>query len=209
MMDLRDALNQIAAIRQQVARTGEFRGYRALPVAFSGLLAFAAAGVQLIALPEPSDAPFAFFALWIGTAALSVAATGWEMLARLRRSVSPLEREKLIVAVTQFCPCLLAGAVLMLVIARFSPENLWMLPGLWAMFFGLGMFASWRLVAHGVAWVGAYYLAAGALSLILARGDAAFSPWVMAVPFGVGQLLTAAVLYRSVEGTDEQAEEGA
>jgi hypothetical protein len=209
MMDLREALDQIADIRERVARTAEFRGYRALPVAFSGLLAFAAAGVQATALPEPGDAPLAYLALWVGTAALSVLATGWQMLARLRRSSSPLEREKLFVAVTQFCPCLLAGAVLMVVFLRFEPGSLWMLPGLWAIFFGLGMFASWRFVPHGVAWVGAFYLAAGALCLVFARGGAAFSPWAMAVPFGAGQLLTAAVLYWSVESNDEQTEEGA
>ena len=204
MMDLRDALNQIAAIRQQVARTAEFRGYRALPVAFSGLLAFAAAGVQATALPEPGDAPLAYLALWVGTAALSVLATGWQMLARLRRSSSPLEREKLFVAVTQFCPCLLAGAVLMVVFLRFEPGSLWMLPGLWAMFFGLGLFASWRFVPYAVVWPGAFYLAAGLACLVLAQGDAALSPWAMGLPFGVGQLLTAGVLYWSLERIDGQ-----
>ena len=37
-MELRDALAQIAEIRQHMARTEVFRGYRALPVAFSGVL---------------------------------------------------------------------------------------------------------------------------------------------------------------------------
>ena len=40
-MELREALTQISEIRRQVARAQLFRGYRALPVAFSGLTALA------------------------------------------------------------------------------------------------------------------------------------------------------------------------
>jgi hypothetical protein len=39
--------------------------------------------------------------------------------------------------------------------------------------------------------------------LAVARGDAAFSPWAMGLPFGVGQFLAAAVLYRTLECSDE------
>ena len=42
-MDLHDALTQISEIRRQVARTEVFRGYRAVPVAFSGFLAIVVA----------------------------------------------------------------------------------------------------------------------------------------------------------------------
>ncbi len=204
MMELRDALNQIAEIRQQVARTEMFRGYRALPVAFSGLLAFAAAGVQLVCLPEAKDHLSAYLALWIGTAFLSVLATGGELVCRLRRSSSLLERDKSIQAVSQFTPSLVAGALLMFVLWRFAPESVWMLPGLWALFFGLGIFASWRFLPHALGWVGMYYLVAGLACLTLAQGEAALSPWSMGLPFGVGQLLTAGVLYWSLERTDEQ-----
>src|SRR5438132_1580755 len=112
MMELRDALDQIAEIRQQVARTEEFRGYRALPDAFSGLLALAAAGMQFVLVPDPINHILAYLGLWIGIAFLSVFATGWEMACRVRRSSSSLEREKIFVALTQFVPCLIVGAVL-------------------------------------------------------------------------------------------------
>ena len=42
-MELREALSQISEIRQQMARSEVFRGLRSVPVAFSGLLAWAAA----------------------------------------------------------------------------------------------------------------------------------------------------------------------
>jgi hypothetical protein len=93
----------------------------------------------------------------------------------------------------------------LLVLLRFAPESLWMLPGLWSMFFGLGLFASWRFVPHTIVWVGAFYVAAGAVCLSVAQGDAALAPWSMGVPFGIGQLLTALILYRNQERADEQA----
>ena len=52
-MELREALTQITEIRLQLARTEVFRGYRAMPVAFSGLLALTTAGFQAVWLPEP------------------------------------------------------------------------------------------------------------------------------------------------------------
>ena len=203
-MELRDALTQIAEIRQQVARTELFRGYRALPVAFSGLTAFAAATLQAWLIPEPAQNISAYLALWIGAAVLSMIATGSEMVWRLRRLNSALEREKTGVAVTQFLPCIGAGGLLLIVLLRFAPESLWMLPGLWAMLFGLGIFASWRFLPHAVVGVGVFYLIAGACSLAWAQGEAAFSPWAMGLPFGVGQLLAAAVLYWTLERTDGQ-----
>jgi len=206
-MELRDALTQIAEIRQQVARTELFRGYRALPVALSGVAAFAAAGAQALWIPQPEQNISAYLALWVGAALLSMFATGWEIVWRLRRGGGPLEREKAVVAVTQFLPCVAAGAVLMIVLVRFAPESLWMLPGLWAMLFGLGIFASWRFLPHAVVWVGVFYLIAGGVCLAWAQGEAAFSPWAMGLPFGIGQLLAAAVLYWTLERTDDKRQE--
>src|SRR5262245_23894710 len=207
VMELREALTQIAEIRQQVARTELFRGYRALPVAVSGLLAFAAAGLQAWWIPEPAQQTSAYLALWSGAAVVSMLVTGAAMAWRLRYSISALEREKIGVAVSQFLPCVAAGALLMIVLVRTAPDALWMLPGLWAILFGLGIFASWRFLPHAVVWVGVYYLAAGALCLAWAQGEAAFSPWAMGLPFGVGQLLSAAVLYWTLERSDGQKQE--
>jgi hypothetical protein len=203
-MELRDALVQIAEIRQQVARTEMFRGYRALPVAFSGLLALTAAGLQPLLVAEPVQNLPAYLALWLGAALLSVLATACAMAGRLRRTTSPLEREKLFLAIAQFLPSVVAGAMLFLVFVRFAPESVWLLPGLWAMLFGLGIFASARFLPGAMIWVGVYYLLAGAFSAALYQAESALSPWAMAVPFAAGQLLAAAILYWTLERPDGQ-----
>jgi hypothetical protein len=74
-----------------------------------------------------------------------------------------------------------------------------MLPGLWQVLFSLGVFASCRLLPRATFGVGVFYLAAGLACLALARDDLALSPWAMGLPFGVGQLLAATVLYRTLE----------
>jgi hypothetical protein len=66
-MDLREALTQIAAIRQQVAQTETFRGYRAAPVAVSGVLAWLAAALQAWQLPQPAQNPGAWLTLWMAS----------------------------------------------------------------------------------------------------------------------------------------------
>ena len=53
-MELREALDQIAEIREHIARTEVFRGYRSLTVAFSGLLAISAAAIQPRVAPLPT-----------------------------------------------------------------------------------------------------------------------------------------------------------
>ena len=67
-MELDEALSQIAEIRHQMARTEVFRGYRALPVAFSGVLAISAAVVQAVWLPNPTERIGAYLGLWVGSA---------------------------------------------------------------------------------------------------------------------------------------------
>jgi len=198
-MELHDALTQISEIRLQLARTEVFRGFRALPVAMSGLLALAAAGFQAAWVPSPAEQLPAYLTLWVGAAAISAVAAGTEMGWRWRTATSPWAREKTWLAVEQFLPCLAAGGLLTFVLVHFAPESAWMLPGLWQILFSLGIFASYRLLPRAIFGVAVFYLASGLASLSLARGEFAFSPWAMGLPFGMGQLLAAAVLYRTLE----------
>lgn len=201
-MELRDALTQISEIRLQMARTEVFRGIRAMPVAFSGVLALASAGFQMAWIRNPNQELAGYLGLWIGAAVISAVAAGTEMMIRVRNSASPWTREITWLAVEQFIPCLVAGGLLTFVLVRFASESLWMLPGLWQILFSLGVFASCRLLPRATFGVAVFYLATGLACLALARGEYALSPWAMGLPFGIGQLLAAAVLYRTLECRD-------
>jgi hypothetical protein len=203
MKDLERALADITAIRSQLARGTEFRGYGPVTVAATGLLALLAAALQALFLPEPAANPFGYLALWIGMAAIAVALTGAEMIARSRRIHGGFADDMLYAAVEQFIPAGVAGTLLTLVLYRFAPASLWMLPGLWQIVFSLGLFASCRSLPRGMFVVGVWYLAAGLATLAVSAGTP-FSPLAMALPFGIGQFLMAFVLYRATGENDDE-----
>jgi hypothetical protein len=95
----------------------------------------------------------------------------------------------------QFFPCLLAGGLVTVALAR--PEvqatALPLLPGLWGVLFGLGVVASLPYLPGRAGWVAGWYLSAGFVALFLCAGPVP-SGWAVGLPFGVGQLLFAVVV---------------
>jgi hypothetical protein len=200
MQDLERALAEIGAIRSQLARGAQFRGLGPTAFAATGALAIAAAVGEARWMSAANVT--AFLALWIAVAAVSAGVIGFEMIARSRRMHSRLADEMIAAAVTQFLPAGAAGVLVTAVLFRFAPQSLWMLPGLWQITFGLGVFASCRFLPRAMLAVGVWYLGCGLACLAAAQGPHAFSPWAMGLPFGVGQGLVALVL-RFSETTDE------
>lgn len=199
MLELRQALEDISAIRSQVARGTQFRGYGPLSVASSGILALGVAAAQS---RWPTDGNIKVFLLvWISTAAVAVFLAALETIVRVRRVHSGMAMEMIQAAVEQFLPCIVVGILLTVVMLRVAPEASWMLPGLWAVMFSLGVFASCPFLPRQMFAVGAWYLAAGLVCLLLSGSHRALSPWAMGIPFGVGQLLVAAVLRYGYEET--------
>lgn len=205
MPDLDKALADITAIRSQIARGTEFRGYGPATVAATGVLALVAAGLQALWLPDPATDVLGYLALWIAAAVLSALLIGIEMIARTRRIHPGFADEMIHAAIEQLIPAGVAGAMLTFVLYRFAPEALWMLPGLWQIVFSLGVFASCRSLPRPMFAAAVWYLAAGLAVLAYANGAHAFSPWAMAVPFGIGQFLVAFILYRSIGTSDGEA----
>jgi hypothetical protein len=204
--ELQKALAEISAIRGQLARGMEFRGYGPGTLAATGILALLAAAVQALWLGDPAHAVDAWLALWVGTAAVSLAIITVETFARARRVHSGLALQLIHAALEQFLPAIVAGLLLTVVLWRVAPHELWLLPGLWQLLFSLGVFASCRFLPRPMFAVGLWYLAAGLGCLVVGGGRHAFAPWLMGVPFGAGQLLVAAVLqfgYQRDRRTDE------
>jgi len=198
-VELREALSQIAEIRTRMAEAERFRGYRAAPVAISGLIAVIAGFAQSRLNLDPVQNLSGYLYLWVGTAAVAAIIAGSGIWLRFHSGIDRLAREMTWLAVGQFAPCLGAGALVTLAIGNQAPEHAALLPGLWQVFFSLGVFASCRLLPKAIALVGMFYLATGVYNIILADRATAFAPWAMAIPFCLGQLGTAAVLYWHLE----------
>jgi len=192
--ELNKALAQIRTIRDQMARGTEFRGYGPSTLAATGVLALLAAVMQVHWLPDPSRHIPRYLSIWIATAAVSLSIISIETVLRARRVHAGLAAEMVRTALEQFTPAIAAGLLVTVVMVRYAPESAWMLPGLWQVLFSLGVFASCRVLPRPMFAVGLWYLAAGLTCLTLRDGGAAFSPWAMGIPFGIGQLLVAAVL---------------
>ena len=198
-MELRDALEQISEIRQRMARGQVFRGYRSATTGFTALVAVLASAAQATWVPTPERDVDDYLWLWCAAAVLSLVVVGVEMGVRAARSGSALHRQMTALAVDQFVPSLVAGALVNYAIGKFAGEIVWVMPGLWAVLFSLGIFASRRFLPRGVGLVGGYYLLAGLVCLATGRDDATLRPWTMAAVFGTGQMLAAGVLWWTLE----------
>ncbi len=203
MNDLNRALGEISSIRRQVARSTEFRGYGPATLATTGLIAVLAAGIQARWVPEPAHHASAYLGIWIWTAILSAALTGVQMYTRSRRMHSGLSDEMIRMAVEQFLPSVAAGVLMTVVLLRFVPGALWMLPGIWQVIFSLGVFSSCRFLPRPMLAAGAWYLLTG-LGCVALGDSRALSPWTMGIAFGAGQMLVAGILlFAAKEGGDE------
>jgi hypothetical protein len=194
MTELRQALAEINAIRSQVARGTQFRGYGPGSTAFTGLLALAVAGSQAAWFKEAAHAPGVFLRTWLTVAAVAVLLAALEMIVRTRRVHRNFAGEMIHAAAEQFLPALVVGMLLTAVLMRTAPGDAWMLPGLWQILFCLGVFASCRFLPKQMFAVGVWYLVTGLTCLMIGGADRPLSPWAMGLPFGVGQLMVAAVL---------------
>ncbi len=155
--------------------------------------------VQPYVVADPADDVYRYMALWIGMAVLSCVAVAIEMLVRLAMTPDRTHFELTRLAVEQFLPCVAAGVLVTVVLVRLAPQNVALLPGMWQILFSLGIFASARLLPKPIFAIGAWYLASGILVLILARGNASLAPWCMGLPYGLGQLVAAGILYWTLE----------
>ena len=168
----------------------------------TGVIALIAAGLQAMWLDNPGESVSTYLAIWVSAAVLSAVLIGAETITRSRRLHSALADEMIYAAIEQLIPPAVAGTLLTFVLVRFAPGNTWMLPGLWQILFSLGVFASCRLLPKPLFVVGAWYLASGLICLVIGAGGAILSPWAMAIPFGIGQLLAAAILFATLGGPD-------
>ena len=112
MTELRQALDDISAIRSQVARGTQFRGYGPLSIASSGILAMLVAAAESHWGAGSAPRLPVFLAVWISTAAVAVFLSALETIFRVRRVHSGLALEMIQAAVEQFLPCVVVGLLL-------------------------------------------------------------------------------------------------
>ena len=204
-MDVSRALTQIAEIHQQIAKGEVYRGYRSVPVAASGVIGLVAAALQPrnIAAQDPT----AFVVYWSIVAGIA-GLVGISELAYnyvVREDVADRRRTRRVIG--QFLPGLLAAVAVTGSFVHLSPTLVPLLPGIWAICFGIGVFASRPYLPRASGFVALFYYAAGIALLWRARGIESLAAWWVGGTFGIGQLLAALVLYWHLERHEEVTEE--
>jgi hypothetical protein len=208
-MELQEALTEIASIRRQIAGGERFHGYRAIPVASGAALAIVGALVQGAMVPQPSRDLRTYLIVWISVAIVAGGVPAVDVWRRhgknaraerrnpgVKRHGWSLDGSLTRLACEQFAPCVLAGGLVTAAIGFYSPQIGWVLPGLWAVIFSLGLFSSFRLLPPAIVIVASWYLLMGCLCLALGPVRAGLAPWTMLLTFGIGQAATAAILAR-------------
>lgn len=194
MRDLQRALTDISEIRAQLAQNMEFRGYAPKALAATGAIAFLVAAAQARWLPQSAGNMRLYIAVWAAAAMLCVTLIVIATVGRSRRAHGSFAPAMLQSALQQFLPAVVAGGLVTAALLELAPDDLWLLPGLWHIFFSLGVFASWHLLPRATFIVGTWYLLCGLVCLGLAASTHANSPWAMGITYGVGHLLVAGVL---------------
>jgi hypothetical protein len=207
MRDLHQALADISDIRGALAAGTMFRGFGPAVVAITGGLAFAMATAQSIWPQVFAADDLTFLDCWVATAVLAAALLGVETFARSRRYHGGLSNQMMLNAVERFLPAGFAGAALAVVLAEFAPETVWMLPGLWQILLALGIFAALPSLPRAMGLAGGWYFVTGVAMLIVASAEESLSPWMMGVPFTVGQLLAAIILHFASGGSRVEDED--
>ena len=202
-MDLSRALGQLADIHQQIAKAEVYRGYRSLPIAASGLIGFVAAWMQSPALGAAD--PVGFVLYWATIAACAGFVGASEIIYNYVVHDDRIARRRTRLVVGQFLPSLLAGAAITVSFVHLSPALVPLLPGLWAICFGIGTFASRPYLPRASGWIALFYYAAGMALLWVAGGSGPLRGWWVGGTFGTGQLLAALVLYWNLERKEGDA----
>jgi len=198
-MDFPRALTQIAEIHQQIAKGEIYRGYRPLPIAASGLVGVAAA----LALPESTAVEPLLFVWYWTIVAMVAALVGVSEIAYnyvFHEQASGRRRTRMVLG--QFLPGILGAAVLTGSFVHVSPRLVALLPGVWAICFGIGTFSSRPYLPRAAGVVALFYFVVGSLLLWSASLDAPLNGWLVGGTLGAGQLLAAMVLYWKLERAD-------
>jgi hypothetical protein len=206
-MNLNRALSDIAEIRAQLDRTEAYRGFRSMTVGLSAALVIAGGCLQRFWIEHPEQQPLLFLKIWIGVAFLSAAACTIEMLIRNRISGNPITWKLHRSLISKTMPAILVGSVVTIAAMNAGADQetmLRLLPGLWAMIYGLGLWACGASLPRMAHLATLYFLTGGAVAMLAAAKADAMHPSTMVLLFGVGQMLLAAILFWKIERADQQ-----
>jgi hypothetical protein len=191
MVEINVALEEVARMRQQLAGSTRFQGFAPAIVAASGGMALLLGAYEAVTAPDLG----LFLLHWILLAIICVLLISTEAVVRSRRLHRAMAQTMMSTSLRRFLPSGMAGAAIAFVFYSYIPDSLRILPGIWQILLAVGICSALDNLPTSLLWAAVWYFLAGLCVLTLIGMNRFVSPWMMALPFGGGQFLVAALLY--------------
>jgi hypothetical protein len=194
-VDVTRAIADLDEVRSRLASVQRFRGLSGSAALASGLGALGTGMVQLTVVPTPRTAEDAarYVAIWIACLAFALALNYGAVAVWLAKNWSFRTRSELQTAAVAIVPSVVAGGAF--TAALLARGEIGMLPGTWALCYGLGLLAARSMLPRRVAMVAFGFAAIGS-TLLFAPGINALAWWVMPLTFGAGQTVIGLLMLR-------------
>jgi hypothetical protein len=159
---LHEALRQVRDLQAAILEKQRFKGYSGRARALAGSGALAAA--LLLETPLVPATPLAHLLTWAAVFGLALALNYGTLIYWFLHDPEVDRDVRRLRPALEIMPVLLAGGVLTLALVDHGEYNL--LFGTWMVMFGLTNFTARQVLPRGLAWVGLYYFACGAVVLL-------------------------------------------
>ncbi|MDB5070709.1 MAG: hypothetical protein JWM87_1820 [Candidatus Eremiobacteraeota bacterium] len=194
-MDVTRAIADLDEVRSRLASVQRFRGLSGPAALASGVAAIGAGAVQLAVVPAPHGAGDAarYVAIWIACLAFALAVNYGAVAVWLARNWSSRTRTELKTAAIAVTPSIVGGGAF--TAALLARGEIGLLPGMWALCYGLGLLAARSMLPRGTVSIALSFAALGS-TLLFAPGTNALAWWVMPLTFGMGQSVIGVLILR-------------
>ena len=169
------AVENLKYIRETMERAGSFT---AVPGWGGVLMGISALLTSFISSQLPSKD--VWFLTWLGEAFLALAIGGWAMVEKAKAAQAPILYGPGRKFAVSLCPAMIAGAVLTLVLYRYSLFA--MMPGVWLLLYGVAVVTGGAFSMKVVPIMGVSFMAIGTVALF---GPAVWANWYMGAGFGL------------------------
>lgn len=184
------AMDNLRFIRETMERATAFTAVPGWGLVAIGVTALCAAGVASLQATAR-----AWLLVWALEASAAVMIAGWTMRRKARRAAGPLFSTPGRKFALSFCPPVLAGAVLTVVLARSG--TLGVLPGVWLLSYGAAVVAAGAFSVSIVPVMGLCFMTIGCVALL---GPASWEAPLLALGFGGLHLVFGAIIARNYGG---------
>ena len=194
MKDVEQAIAQVSDIRAQLAASTQFRGYAPEALVTIAIVCALLAVAQAMFPASLAANSKQFVVLWGGLLVGSNLLVALEAVSRSRWQHGGMAEAMMQSAMRSVLPFSAAGIVFSVVVWRFAPETIWIVPGTWLLLISLVAFSMHATMPRSIVLPALWYLFSGTTVLVLAGRSGQLSPWMMGLPLTFGHLALAWVL---------------